>query len=537
VKRFIETMSKKKFDVIIVGGGITGAAVAYDAASRGFSVALVEKADFGGATSSATSKLIHGGLRYLANLEIGLVRESLKERRILSNIAPNFVYPIPIMIINSNRLIKAGLVLYDLLAFDRKLTWDRSKRIPRHQTIPASQAVLHESIVNNRHLTKSVIYHDCVNIFPERLTLAFIKSAVARGAVVANHARVENFLFDKDHTVTGVKVRDLINDRWIEIEGEITINCSGPWTDTLLDLAQKKTPVARIQRSEGIHIITRRLVDSHLVTAITPDGQRVTLMPWRGHTLIGITDTPYTGNPDDYRVTRKSITDLLQDVNRIFGTQKSIQYEDVLFAYGGLRPLVGDPSGDTYHASRKHEITDNGRDGLEGLITVEGGKYTTSRNLAAEVMKIVSRKMKRKSSACITAENYLAGCEIRDVEKFIDTLKVQNRDFETSTMEYLGRNYGTEYSAILDIARQDPALAEPINDDGEIPAQIIYAAEKEMAFTLNDIVFRRTGIGTLGHPGKTVLEKTADLAATVLNWGKPRRDREIAESAQRLAIP
>ena len=201
MQRFIEHYSGGRFDVVVIGGGITGAAVAYDAASRGLSVALLEKNDFSSATSSATSKLIHGGLRYLANMEFSLVRESLRERKILEDIAPNFVYPIPMLMThsksslkNSKWVIKAGLTLYDILSYDRKNTWDESKRIPLHRTISAKKALEMQPCLKGQDLTGASIFYDCMSIFPERLTLAFIKSAVSFGARVANYAQVDGFV-------------------------------------------------------------------------------------------------------------------------------------------------------------------------------------------------------------------------------------------------------------------------------------------------------------------------------------------------------
>ncbi len=218
MKRFIEEPGNYDYDIIIIGGGITGAAVAYEAASRGLKTALVEKKDFSCATSAATSKLIHGGLRYLANAEFGLVRESLKERRTLENIAPNFVYPIPMMMVhdtvcpkNNPLEIGIGLRIYDALSYDRNRTWDKSKKIPAHRRISSSEALVLEPGIFAQGIKSASVFYDCSNIFPERLTLAFIKSAVHHGAQVANYARVEGFITGSSGKVEGVKVNDLLN--------------------------------------------------------------------------------------------------------------------------------------------------------------------------------------------------------------------------------------------------------------------------------------------------------------------------------------
>ena len=428
MKRFLETHKKENFDLVVIGGGITGAAVAYDAASRGLKVALLEKSDFGWATSSATSKLIHGGLRYLNNMEFGLVRASLRERRILENIAPNFVYPIPFMfpnydkLMNNKWIMKIGLTLYDILSFDKKHTWDKSKRIPNHKSYSRKKVMETEPGVRKEGLTGAAIFYDCQSIFPERLTLAFVKSAVKYGAQVANYAKVEEFLYTDGKKIAGVKVKDLLSGKSHEVRGTLTVNCGGPWADLVLGLAQKGNGNHQIRRSEGIHIITKKKVYNHAVTLMTPQGRHFFLVPWRGYSLIGTTDREYVGSPDEYRVTRESIEEFISEINSSFG-DGNLRYEDVIFSYGGLRPLVDDQTAGTYSSSRKYEIYDNAADGFDGLITVEGGKYTTSRNLAQSVLAMIEKKLGRDLGPCMTDRMYLAGSKIEDMESFLAEVK------------------------------------------------------------------------------------------------------------------
>ena len=542
MKRFIEIHSNATYDIIVIGGGITGAAVAYEAATRGLSVALVEKGDFGAATSSATSKLIHGGLRYLANLEIGIVRESLKERRILENIAPNFVYPIPFILplysgSKSNKwILEPAMFLYDALAYDKGFTWDRSKRIPQHRRLSSKKVFELEPVVKSERLTGGIIFYDCASIIPERLTLAFIKSAVKFGAVVSNYCKVEDFTREPGK-VTGVVVRDLLTGKTVELRGKMTINCAGPWADLVLDIACGKPGSQHVRRSEGIHLITRQLSKKYVVASLTPDGRYCNIVPWRGHSLIGTTDREYTGNPDNYRVTREAIEDFIGEINMSFGDRNLINYSDVLYAYGGLRPLVGDKTEDVHKSSRKYEIYDNAYDGLQGLITVEGGKYTTSRNLAENVLKTVMAKSGTPYKKSITAGNYLAGCDIKDMDAFIYSAKISSSDFSESAVDYLARIYGTEFNDVMKIARSDRKYAEPLNADGEMPAQALYAVKNEMARTLTDILLRRTGIGTLGNPGSKVLETVVQIAARELKWDTARVDSELEKAAKILSIP
>ena len=533
------------FDVIVIGGGISGAAIAYEAATRGLRVALFEKGDFSEATSAASSKLIHGGLRYLSNMEYGLVRESLRERRTLENIAPNFVYPCPMLFphyqdqFKSNKwLLKIGLTLYDLLAFDKARTWDAAQKIPNHTTISAEEALRKQPLFKREGLTGASQFYDCLNIFPERLALTFIKSAMAHTAEAANYARVDGFLFDNaGKTVQGVSVKDLIHDTTFDVRAAMTINCAGPWADSVLALARRKSNDHPARRSEGIHIITKPLIDdSAVVSAITPNGRHCFLIPWRGHTLIGTTDKAYHGHPDDYRVTRPSIEELIAEVNASFHGL-SLTYEDVRHCYGGLRPLVEDQTEETYTASRKYEIHDNGTDGLNGLMTVEGGKWTTSRHLAEKTVDLLWDKTTLPISRSVSERIYLKGSEIRNINTFINLAKRENRDFDADTVAYLARIYGTPFEEILTLARQNPALAEPLNDAGDILAQAVHAARHEMAHTLIDIVLRRTGIATLGNPGEAILRRVAMAVANDLGWDDARIRQEVETTMAFLQIP
>jgi glycerol-3-phosphate dehydrogenase len=546
MKRFIKNYRTEYFDVIVIGGGITGASVAYEAASQGLRVALLEKKDFSWATSAVTSKLIHGGLRYLVNGEVALVRESLRERRVLENIAPNFVYPMPMMMThykkplkNNKWVVKAGMVAYDLLSYDKGFTWDDAKKIPCHRTISREEVLRQEPCVREKDLTGASVFYDCLSIFPERLTLAFIKSAAAYGAKLANYTRVEGFLMDGQHNVTGVLARDLLCDEVFEIHGAVTVNCAGPWADILLGMAQSRSNGCKtLRRSEGIHIITEKKLLSgwYVIGSMTPEGRHFFLIPWRNHTLIGTTDKPFEGNPDEYRVTKQSIVELIDEVNRSFGDGR-LSYADVKHTYGGLRPLVEEQTAETYSTSRRYEIFDNEKNGLNGLITVEGGKYTTSRNLAENCLKLVFRKLNRRARASVTDKIYLAGCAIGKLDTFFADLRRAHADFGAATVDYLCRNYGTESYEVLRLAREDDSLREVLNPDGEILAQVVYAVRKEMAQSLCDIVLRRTGIATLGNPGDVILEKVARVAAKELKWDAKKTEQEILKTIAVLKIP
>jgi glycerol-3-phosphate dehydrogenase len=531
LKRYIEENGAGKFDLIIIGGGITGAAVAYIAAARGLTVALFEKKDYGGATSAATSKLIHGGLRYLANGELKLVRESLRERRILGNIAPNFIYPLPFVLPNYKRWkgniwkMLVGMYLYDLLSYDKNATWDKSKRLRNHRLISYRKTIRLEPNLKMENLRNAFYFFDYQSIFPERLTLAFIKSAAEYGAKVSNYSPVEGFKYDADNKIIGVECKDVFSGKKKDVYADLVINCGGTWADKILNMAANKDIQAhKVKRSEGIHIITNKIAGHHVVSLQLEDGGHMMIMPWRDHTLIGTTDKEYEGDPDEYRVSIESINDVMEAVNRNFG--KKISLQDIRHAYGGLRPLVDDQTKGSYETSRKYEVYDNAIDGIEGMITVEGGKYTTSRSLASEVLKVACRKLNKPLIDSVSDNLYLSGCEIRDMKQFMIKQHLNYRDFNKKTIEYVSRNYGTDSKIVFQIARDDPQYAEVISHDGEILAEVVYAIKYESAKTLRDIMLRRTGTGTLGNPGEVIINKIAGLAARMLIWDIRRMEEE-----------
>lgn len=533
LKRYIEEHSDKKFDLIIIGGGITGAAVAYIAAARGLTVALFEKKDYGGATSAATSKLIHGGLRYLAKMEIGLVRESLRERRILGNIAPNFVYPLPFIFPNYKKWkgniwkMLLGMYLYDMLSYDKKDTWDKTKRLANHKLISHRKTIRVEPNLTMESLRNSFYFFDYQSIFPERLTLAFIKSAAEYGARVSNYTKIEAFKQGENNRITGVEARDLFSGEKKDIYADLIINCGGTWADKILNLAAGRDFSAhKVKRSEGIHIITPRIAGNHVVSLQRKDGGHLMIMPWRDHSLIGTTDKEYEGDPDEYKVSKESLEEVLKGVNENYG--KSITLSDIKHAYGGLRPLVDDQTKGSYKTSRKYEVYDNATDGIEGMITIEGGKYTTSRSLAAEVLKMISRKLNRTLSDPVSDNLYLSGCEIRDMKQFMIRQHLNYTDFSKQTVEYVSRNYGTDSKIVFQIARDNPRFAEVVSHDGEILAEVVYAIKYESARTLRDIMLRRTGTGTLGNPGRAIIDKIVAIASEMLNWNSQKAEEEIA---------
>jgi len=542
LKRYIEEHKNQVFDLIIIGGGITGAAVAYAASSRGLKVALFEKKDYGGATSAATSKLIHGGLRYLANMEFKLVRESLQERRILGNIAPNFVYPLPFMFPNYVKWkgnmwkMMSGMFLYDTLSFDKKYTWDKSKQLPNHKTLSYQKTIKSEPNIIKDKLRNSTVFYDYQSIFPERLTLAFIKSAVEYGAKVSNYSLVENFSFGKPDEINGIIVKDMFSNNTKTIHAPLVVNCGGTWADVILNLALRKKSCHKVRRSEGIHIITKKIAGNHVISLQKKEGGHMMIMPWRGHSLIGTTDNEYNGSPDNYKVSKQSLYEVIDAVNNNYG--KKIAYSDIIHAYGGLRPLVDDQTEGSYNTSRRYEVLDNAEEGIEGLITVEGGKYTTSRGLAFHVMNLIQKKIDKKLCNSYSYKLYLSGCEIKDMNEFMRKQHLQYDDFfGNDTVEYVSRNYGTQSHTVFQIAQENSKYAEVVSHDGELLSEVVYAIKHESAMTLKDILLRRTGIGTLGKPKEEFIQKVIKVASELLKWNDERQQDEYNSIIELYTLP
>jgi glycerol-3-phosphate dehydrogenase len=543
---------ERPFDLLIVGGGVTGASLAWDATLRGLSVALVEKRDFCHATTAASSKLIHGGLRYLQNFELGLVRESLRERRLWERNAPHMVDPLPFLVpthgkgLKSAAALSIGLTLYDWLAYDRNRLDDPHKHIPRHRKLSRGEAVGMEPGLASTRLTGAMMYHDCQMHAPERLALELLLGAADRGARISNYTEVTGFLREGSR-ILGARVRDALpgsDGKTREIHARVTINAAGPWADRLMGVLHGGSAARRLIRSKGIHVITRPLTQRCAV-AIPGRGGHFFILPWRGLSLIGTTDTVFDGDPDDFAVTERDIAQFLAQVNEGFPAA-ALRRDDVLHFYGGMRPLVEDQTSvkagkpavdgidapDSYTASRAAEILDHEtEEGLRGALSAIGGKWTTSRHLAEQVIDRVLTKLGRPPLPCVTAETPTPGG--RDIERWSDfAMEAASRYaplFGEAETRFLARQYGSTLHRVAALAQSEPGMADPVAERREEPAAaIVWAAREEMARTLEDVVFRRTGLGTIGHPGATGLARAASLMATEMGWDEPEMQRQIA---------
>lgn len=535
-------LTSARYDILIVGGGITGIAIAREAAERGLQVCVVEKGDFGGSTSASTSKLIHGGLRYLENYEIGLVRESLRERRILGLAASHLVRPLPFLIpvlpwTRPGRLIlRIGLWLYDLLSFDRNQDVPEGHRVPGSRLLSRKDLQsLDASLASITH--GGLLYYDYQSMHPERLTLAFLKSAVQKGAVAHNHAEVTGFLTEKiagRTIVQGAEVRDLLTGKQVTIRSTVTINASGPWMDLVLGLVEKKVET-RLARSTGIHFITKPLFrHKNAVLFRTRSGRHFFVIPWEGFSIIGPTDRPYGKHPDALRPENADFELLFQDVNETL-PGAPLKREMIVDVPIGIRPLIFSGKS-TYRASRRYEILDHEVKGIQGLISVAGGKWTTSRKLGEDVVRLAVTKLSNPGNGVPVDTSTLPlfgspGFGNPD-DIYVD---FSLKHFATSGVSpdnhrHLIALYGTEHTRVLDYVHKRPGLARPISDrfpSKDILAQIPFAVEVEAARTLADIVRRRIALGTYGVPARQELLTIAHIAAPLLKWKEAEIRRQV----------
>jgi glycerol-3-phosphate dehydrogenase len=538
--RAIEALAGERFDVVVIGGGITGAGVALDAASRGYSVALVEKSDFAAGTSSRSSKLVHGGLRYLQSFDLGLVREALLERRLLVKLAPHLVRPLKLVVpafdgARPDRLMGLGLNMYDVMATP-KLRGRRSARRAaleagespdsdwspeRHRVISGEEVVELLPALDSRNPSGGYLFYDC-QTDDTRLVLTVLGEAERFGAICANRLEVIE-LIDESGKSAGVKVLDGLSGEQFVVQADNVVNATGVWADRIRpEELHSEAEVPRIAPSRGTHV-TIAQADLPLVAgAIVPagEGRSIFALPWLGRSLIGTTDNNYDGDIDHVRPSNDDIGYLLDATNRFFGT--SLGLDQLTGAYAGVRPLIS--TGDTRKSvdiSRKAELYETS----SGLITITGGKLTTWRRMAKlAVDRLVERE--GRDAPCRTHEIPLG--QPVEVEELPRVEGVPDESYRA-----LASRYGYAAAHVLELAAERGELAQPILDGlPDLLAEAPFSARHEQAQSVGDVLLRRTRLGLLSARELCVPDceapiRVARALARELEWDDGRVEAEV----------
>lgn len=525
---------KNEYDIIIIGGGITGANVLWDATLRGYNCLLVEKNDYASGTSQATSKLIHGGLRYLKNFEFALVRESLSERRYLAKISPHAVRPmgfiIPIRSWFQRIQLFLGMELYNALSFDRNKEIDADVQLPRYRWNSLGETIYKVLGLSRKSLKGSFQYYDYANPNPEKHTTEFILSAKEKGAHAFNYLSVTTLKKQNSGGYT-VGLTDSISGKNVLISAKVVVNSAGPWADVIESMTGV-TAEKKLVRSKGIHAVVRNICGNECVVLSKRDGSHLFVIPWRGKTIVGTTDTAYEEDPDVFKVKQSEIIDLLDEVNYSFGFAK-LTLKDVDYYYGGLRPLVEDPGSTegTYSASRKSEIFHYEKEGFPGFFSALGGKYTTSRAVAETLVNAIDLYSKGSESPCVTKFTPLLGGRYQSLKELTNELEFKFPKTPGSKIDTLARRYGSVVWKILSLEGNDSYRIP----NGEIyyEEEVEYLVNHEEIFHLTDFYFRRSGVGTVGNLDPLERTRLDKKIAKLLGWNADRTKEEIKAVDQR----
>jgi len=526
----LASMAETPVDVLIIGGGITGAGIARDAALRGYRTALIDKADFGAGTSSHSSRLIHGGIRYLEQYAFHLVFEASRERRVLLRIAPHLVRPLPFLfpVYRGARVpawkLRAGMWLYDLLSVFRNVHWHRWLRAKKVRRV--------EPGLRDRGLVGAALYYDA-QTDDARLVIATVRSAVRAGALATNYVEV-TALLKPDGRVRGAVVRDVLTGETANIRAHVVVNATGPWSDRVRRLDDPNAaPVMR--PTKGAHVIVprKRLANEHAVTLFSPvDGRVMFALPWGDLSYIGTTDTDADASPDGLRVTAADVTYLLRSANAAF-PDAHLGQSDVLSAWAGLRPLLREDDRNPSQVTREHRVLES----PQGLISIVGGKLTTYRVMARDVVDRVAARLheldgRPRAKRPPTDRQPLPGGEAAELDVLVEAARA--RGAADATARHLVANYGSEAAAVLNLVDRERRLGESMMPGRpEIWAEVVYAVEREMAVRVQDVLIRRLHLFyEVADHGQSVVPRVTALMKQHLGWDDAREAEELRDYFQ-----
>jgi glycerol-3-phosphate dehydrogenase len=551
LERNLSVLSRKEYDLIIIGAGIFGVCAAWEAASRGLSVAIVDKGDFINATSANHFKMAHGGIRYLQHGDIPRVRESSRERSALLRIAPHLVKPLPIVIptyghgMKGKAFLGAGVIIYDFLTMDRNRGIQKNRMIPGGRFISRREVIeLFPGIEKNK-LTGGVVFCDGQIYNSPRLGLAFLRAAVEAGVDSANYVEVCSFLSKKSR-INGIKARDKLNGEEFEIRAAMVLNTAGPWAHRVIEsqLGLEISPRPTFSRDLAFVVKRKTRHDYGIAfstktkdidTLIDRGGRHLFAVPWREYTLIGVWHRVYEGSPDEITVTEDEMQRFLQEVNSAFPSME-VSLGDILMINTGLT-LFGSKddqiNNDLSFGKRSRLIDHATEHGLEGIVTLIGVRATMARGMASKAVDIISDKLKIKKKKSRTANIPIWGGDFRTIDDLIDDAKREcPKELKPEIINALIYNYGSKFKEILKYTNENPGWMKPLGDSTVLEAEIIHAVREEMAQKLTDVVFRRTELGSGGYCDEDALQRSAKLVAEELGWTEERSKQEMKETKQ-----
>ncbi|MEM6612249.1 MAG: glycerol-3-phosphate dehydrogenase [Cyanobacteria bacterium P01_C01_bin.72] len=536
--RDLAQIQRTEYDVIVIGGGINGAGVARDAAIRGLKTIIVDKNDFASGSSSWSSRLIHGGLRYLEYFEFPLVRESLKEREVLLRTAPHLVSPLQLTIpIYRDRSrpywkIWAGMILYDIFSFD--------KTLPVHRMLPKAKFQQLFRSLDADNLAGGSQYYDGQITLAERLCLENIISAQNAGAVALNYMEVTELSL-KDDRIKNVVCKDKLTGESVTISGTedaVVINTAGPWIDQVCQRGKKggqQVVIGDAKKNggtKGSHIIVEEFPGapgSTLYVEAKSDGRPFFIIPWLGKYLIGTTDLVYKDDIDNIKADDAEIDYLLQETNSVI-TTANLKRNDVKFTYSGVRPLPNSEGKKPGSITRKHIIFDHRKEGVNNLFSLIGGKLTTYRNVGEEMVDAIFKRMKRSPKPCQTDSLPLPGCILPRDKRIQQAIDKYESSLSIEIIDHLFYMYGARAIEVLALTEDNPTLRERISPDlHDIKAQIVYAVTSESAHNLVDILRRRTTLAMSGEYGINLLPAVTETLQKHCGWNQEQSDRAIYE--------
>ena len=548
MKRNIDALTQKEFDLIIIGGGIFGCCATWDAALRGLSVALLERGDFCEATSANHYKIVHGGIRYLQHGDVSRVRESSKERNVLLRIAPHLVKPLPIVLptygygMKGKGILGLGMGLYDCLVWDRnngiKDPW---QRIPRGRLISREECLRLYPGLEKSGLTGAAVFCDGQMYNPPRLAMSYLRSAVSAGAEIANYLEVNGFLQSKNRVI-GVEATDVLTGQKTTIRGKMVLNAAGPWAEQLLNGQRDLQLNSTFSYSRDACFVVRRPFAGESALAVSaktsdPDAilsrgnRHIFITPWRNYTLIGVWHKVHHGDPNKFTVTEKELQEYLDEVNAAYPSL-DLSLADISRWNAGL-VLFGENKSDATDLSfgKRSQIIDHAKDyQMEGLVTLIGVRATTSRGVAEKAIDLVSKKLDGQTGKSRTDSTPIFGGKIECKETFFNTtLPKACSDLAPEIMKALGHNYGSEFEEVLDLVKEDPSLGDAVGNSLVLKAEILHAIRFEMAHKLSDVVLRRTDLATGEYPGEEAMQTCGVIMAQELGWNQEQVEREIQE--------